>query len=95
MEFAKRIIQSKNNQLKESSFDNYGNISLGVREHIDIPGAKYNPDIGIFGMNICISLSRPGYRIIKKSNPRKLGNKHRISKDEAVEFFKSMGVEMI
>jgi large subunit ribosomal protein L5 len=95
MEFAKRIIQAKNNQLKESSFDNYGNISLGVREHIDIPGAKYNPDIGIFGMNICISLSRPGYRIIKKSNPRKMGKKHRISKDEAVQFFKSMGVEMI
>jgi PP-loop superfamily ATP-utilizing enzyme len=46
-------------------------------------------------MNICISLSRPGYRIIKKSNPRKMGKKHRISKDEAVEFFKNMGVEMI
>jgi large subunit ribosomal protein L5 len=95
LEFAKRIIQAKNNQLRKSSFDNYGNISIGIGEHIDIPGAKYNPDIGIFGMNVCISLCRPGYRILNKSNPRKLGKNHRISKDEAIEFFKNLGVEMI
>lgn len=95
LEFAKRIIQAKNNQLRKSSFDNYGNISIGISEHIDIPGAKYNPDIGIFGMNVCISLSRPGYRILNKSNPRKMGKNHRISKDEAIEFFKNLGVEMI
>jgi len=95
MEFAKRIIQAKNNQLKKSSFDTYGNISIGISEHIDIPGAKYNPDIGIFGMNVCISLSRPGYRIIKKSNPKKLGRNHRISKDEAIEYFKNLGAEII
>ncbi len=95
LEFAKRIIQAKNNQLRKSSFDSYGNISIGISEHIDIPGAKYNPDIGIFGMNVCISLSRPGYRILNKSNPRKLGKNHRISKDEAIEFFKNLGVEMI
>jgi large subunit ribosomal protein L5 len=95
LEFAKRIIQAKNNQLRKSSFDNYGNISIGISEHIDIPGAKYNPDIGIFGMNVCISLSRPGYRILNKSNPRKLGKNHRISKDEAIKFFKNLGVEMI
>ena len=95
MEFAMRIIQAKNNQLKKSSFDTYGNISIGISEHIDIPGAKYNPDIGIFGMNVCISLSRPGYRIIKKSNPKKLGRNHRISKDEAIEYFKNLGAEII
>jgi large subunit ribosomal protein L5 len=95
LEFAKRIIQAKNNQLRKSSFDNYGNISVGISEHIDIPGAKYNPDIGIFGMNVCISLSRPGYRILNKNNPRKLGKNHRISKDEAIEFFKNLGVEII
>jgi len=95
MEFAKRIIQAKNNQLKKSSFDTYGNISIGISEYIDIPGAKYNPDIGIFGMNVCISLSRPGYRIIKKSNPKKLGRNHRISKDEAIEYFKNLGAEII
>jgi hypothetical protein len=46
-------------------------------------------------MNVCISLSRPAYRIINKSNSRKMGKKHRISKDEAIEFFKNLGVEMI
>jgi len=95
LEFTKRIIESKSNKLQKSSFDNYGNISIGIREHIDIPGAKYNPDIGIFGMNVCISLSRPGYRILNKSNPRKLGKKHRISKYEAIEFFENLGFEMV
>jgi len=95
LEFTKRIIESRSNKLQKSSFDNYGNISIGIREHIDIPGAKYNPDIGIFGMNVCISLSRPGYRILNKSNPRKLGKKHRISKYEAIEFFENLGFEMV
>ena len=95
MEFTKRVIESKNNQLKKASFDNYGNISIGIHEHIDIPGAKYNPDIGIFGMNVCISLSRPGYRIINRSKASKMGKKHRISKEEAIDFFKNLGVELI
>src|ERR671910_2328477 len=94
-DFLKRCLEAKGNKINLSSFDDYGNISMGIREHIDIPGAKYNPDIGIFGMNVCISLSRPGYRIINKSNPRKMGRKHRISKDEAIDFFKNLGVEMI
>ena len=48
-EFLQRVIAAKKNVLKASSFDNYGNISIGIHEHIDIPGTKYNPDIGIFG----------------------------------------------
>src|SRR6188768_459673 len=95
VEFLKRIFLAKSNSFKRSSIDNNGNLSIGIKEHIDIPGIKYNPDIGIFGMDVCISLKRPGYRIIKKSNPRKMGKKHRISKEEAIEYFKNLGVEMI
>src|SRR5215216_259342 len=67
IEFLKRVIAAKRNVLKASSFDNYGNLSVGIHEHIDIPGTKYNPDIGIFGMDVNIVLNRPGYRIAKKS----------------------------
>jgi large subunit ribosomal protein L5 len=75
--------------LKASSFDNYGNISIGIHEHIDIPGTKYNPDIGIFGMDVNIVLVRPGYRISRKSRKSaKIGKSHRITKEDAVEFFK-------
>ena len=96
IEFLKRVIAGKNNVLKASSFDNYGNISVGIHEHIDIPGTKYNPEIGIFGMDVNIVLNRPGYRIAKKSRKSaKIGKMHRINREEAIEFFKQKyGVEV-
>jgi large subunit ribosomal protein L5 len=97
IDFLKRIIAAKGNILKYSSFDVYGNISVGIHEHIDIPGTKYNPEIGIFGMDVNIALTRPGYRIAKKSrNSAKIGKTHRINREEAIEFFKQeygVGVE--
>ena len=94
-EFLKRVLESKRNVLNATSFDPFGNISLGIHEHIDIPGTKYNPDIGIFGMDVCVSLTRPGYRISKKRNPKRIGKSHRISKDESIDFFKQkFGVEV-
>ncbi|MDP8889228.1 MAG: 50S ribosomal protein L5 [Thermoproteota archaeon] len=96
IEFLKRVIAAKKNVLKASSFDNYGNISVGIHEHIDIPGTKYNPEFGIFGMDVNIVLNRPGYRIATKSRrSAKIGKTHRINREEAVEFFKQeYGVEI-
>ena len=93
--FLRRIMESKRNVIKNSSFDNNGNISFGIHEHIDIPGTKYNPDIGIFGMDVCAALTRPGYRISKRRNPSRIGKNHKITKDESIEFFKTQfGVEV-
>ena len=93
-DFLKRIFLAKANSFKRSSIDNNGNLSIGIKEHIDIPGIKYNPDIGIFGMDVCISLKRPGYRISKKRNPDKIGKDHKITKEESVDFFqKNFGVD--
>lgn len=91
MEVLKKLLVAKNNQIKASSFDNFGNVSFGIREHIDIPGIKYKPEIGIFGMDVAIALERPGYRVARRSRiPGKIGKSHRISKDEAVTFFKGI-----
>ena len=88
-DFLKRIIAAKKNVLKSSSFDNFGNISVGIHEHIDIPGTKYNPDIGIFGMDVNVVLSRPGYRIARKSRKSaRIGKTHRINREDAISFFK-------
>jgi large subunit ribosomal protein L5 len=93
--FLRRVMESKRNVIKNSSFDNNGNISFGIHEHIDIPGTKYNPDIGIFGMDVCAALTRPGYRVSKKRNPNRIGKSHKITKDESIEFFKAQfGVEV-
>ena len=90
-----RLFFSKSNVLKNSSFDNFGNTSIGIREHIDIPGTKYNPDIGIVGMDVSISLKRPGYRISRRKNKTIIGSAHRISKVEAIKFYsEKFGVEI-
>ncbi len=97
IEILKKLLAAKNNQVKGSSFDNFGNISFGIREHIDIPGIKYKPEIGIVGMDVAIALERPGYRVSRRSRiPAKIGKEHRISKDEAMAFFKEkLSVEVV
>lgn len=96
VEFLKRIFEAKSNSVKGTSIDINGNLSIGIKEHIDIPGIKYNPDIGIFGMDVCISLKRPGYRVAKRSNRTKIGKFHRISKQESSKFFQEhFGVEIV
>ena len=67
IDLIKRLFAAKGNQINASSFDNFGNLSLGIKEHIDIPGVKYDPTIGILGLNISISLQRPGFNIRVRS----------------------------
>ena len=84
-----RLIDAKDKKLKESQFDNNGNISFGIAEYIDIQGAKYDPKIGIMGLEVCITLERPGYRIKKRRlMKRKISRKHKITKNEAIDFMK-------
>jgi len=85
----KRLLSAKDNLISEKSFDNYGNISFGIQEYIDIPGTKYDPKIGILGLQACITLARSGFRVKKrKLNLSKIGHKHKISKQEAIDFMK-------
>jgi large subunit ribosomal protein L5 len=88
-ELLKRLLSAKDNVLALSSFDENGSISFGIKEHIDIPGAKYDPKIGILGLQVCLTLFRPGFRVKKRRlNKAKVGHNHRITKDEAIEFMK-------
>ena len=81
------ILDGINNKVKPTQFDAQGNLSFGIKEHIDIPGMKYNPDIGIFGMNVSITFEKPGYRISKrKIQNKRVPKRHRITKDETMKF---------
>jgi large subunit ribosomal protein L5 len=95
--FLKKVFPIVDNKLSKESIDEYGNFSFGIKEHIEIPGAKYDPDIGIFGMDICVSLNRPGYHV--KNRHRKkadIGSKHVLTSDETVTFVKdALGVEIV
>jgi len=88
-DIVKLFLQANENQLKKTQFDTNGNLSFGIAEYINIPGVKYDPDIGILGLDVCITLTRPGFRIKKKAiKPKKVGIKHKITKEEAMEFMK-------
>jgi len=97
MELLGRLLKAVDNRLKESSFDPYGNFSFGIKEHIDIPGVKYDPEIGIFGMDVCVSLARRGYRIARRRRARrKIPMSHRVTKEEAMEWVKTnFGVQIL
>jgi large subunit ribosomal protein L5 len=97
IELIKRLLAAKGNQIKSSSFDDFGNVSFGLREHIDIPGVKYDPNIGILGLNISISLARPGFNIrFRSKHKASVGHHHRITVEEAKEFLtREFGVQVV
>ncbi len=96
-ELVKRLLDAKGNQVKGSSFDNFGNYSFGITEHIDIPDVKYDPKIGILGLGVSITLTRPGYNIRTRSKHKaSVGKSHVISTKEAQDFLvKEFGVEVL
>ena len=90
----KRLLEAKGNTVNGKSFDNFGNFSFGINEHIDIPDVKYEPSIGILGLGISIALTRPGYGIRKRSKHKaSVGKSHVISNQEAKDYLvKEFGV---
>ncbi|WP_461461268.1 50S ribosomal protein L5 [Methanobrevibacter sp.] len=85
----KMVLDGINNNIKSTQFDDQGNLSFGIAEHIDIPGMKYDPDIGIFGMNVSVTFEKPGYRINRrKIQSHKVPKRHRITKEETMKYMK-------
>lgn len=83
----KLVLEGIGNSLKSKQFDSQGNVSFGIQEHIDIPGIRYDPDIGIFGMNVSITFEKPGYRIKRRKIQRKkVPAKHIVKKEETIKF---------
>ena len=95
-EFLKRLLEAKEMKLKEKSFDKTGNVSFGIAEYIDVPGMQYDHTLGILGFDVSVALERRGYRIKKKKLSRKIGKKHSITKEEAIDFVKNkFNIEII
>ena len=97
IELFKKLLVAKDNKINERAFDNEGNLSFGIKEHIDIPGIKYDPQIGILGLEVSVSLARSGFNIKLRSKQKaKVGKKHRITKSNAIEFLTSeFGVQVV
>lgn len=94
--FLEKAFQAVDNKISKGCFDRFGNFSFGIKEHIEIPGTKYVPELGIYGMDISVSFSRSGYRIKHRHRAKsKIGASHIVRPEETMSFIKEeFGVEI-
>lgn len=97
IDFLKKVLPILENKIPRTSFDKYGNFAFGIKEHIEIPGVKYDPNIGIFGMDVCVSMNRGGYRVKNRRRRKaKLGSRHVLTPEEAIALVRQeLGVEVV
>jgi large subunit ribosomal protein L5 len=97
IDFLKKVLPVVDNKISRSSFDRQGNFAFGIKEHIEIAGVKYDPDVGIFGMDVCVSVNRPGHRVkIRRKKKTHIGSKHLLTPEESIAFIKqTLGVEIV
>lgn len=96
-DFIIKALKTRENKMADYSFDFEGNLSYGIPDHTLFENQRYDPNIGIFGMDICITMKKPGYRIKKRHiAQRKVPHRHRVKRDETIKFFaEKFNVEVI
>ena len=86
-EILEKGLKVKEYELRQGNFSDTGNFGFGIQEHIDL-GIKYDPSIGIYGMDFYVVLGRPGYRVAyRKRRKSRMGFKHRVTREEAMKWF--------
>jgi large subunit ribosomal protein L5 len=93
----KRLLIVNNNKILEKSFDNFGNFAFGIDEHIKIPQTEYEASIGLWGLDICGRITRPGMRVkYKRKGRSKIPRHHYVSRAESQYFLKqNFGVGIV
>ncbi|MEM0128055.1 MAG: 50S ribosomal protein L5 [Thermoplasmatales archaeon] len=96
--FLRSALWVKNNRCLSYSFSTQGSYSFGISDYTDFKGMKYNPEIGIFGMDIVVSFKRKGgYRVSRRRLQRRpIPARFRVTREEMMEFMKkNYGVEIV
>ena len=87
-EILERGLKVKEYELRRRNFSETGNFGFGIQEHIDL-GARYDPGIGIFGMDFYVVMGRPGARVARRKQKKaRIGFQHRVKKEDTVAWFK-------
>ncbi|MBQ5153990.1 50S ribosomal protein L5 [Macrococcus caseolyticus] len=87
-EIIERGLKVKEYELLEKNFSETGNFGFGIQEHIDM-GIKYDPNIGIYGMDFYVVCGRAGYRVSRRKHGKApVGKNHRLNKEDTIEWFK-------
>jgi large subunit ribosomal protein L5 len=85
----KRLFEAVDNKIKPQAITN-NSISFGIPEYIDISGVKYDPAVGMLGMNVNVSFKRSGLRIVqRKIKQSKVSLRHRtVNREEIIDYIK-------
>ena len=96
-DFLHRAFEARDKQFDPDSIDADGNFSLGIRDYTDFTGMKYDPTIGIFGMDISVEVGRAGWRVRdRRTKPSSLPPHVRVSADETRKFLvEQFGVTLL
>ncbi len=95
LQLFRRLVATRGMRLSKSSFDQWGNCSFGIREHIEISGIRYDPEVGIFGMNVSLAFERPGYRVARRLRASaRVGKRQRVDVEGAIRYLSGLGVEV-
>ncbi len=88
-EFLKTCLKINENRLAVDQFDDNGNFAFGIEEHTDFPGMKYDPNIGIFGMDVIVAVKRPGYRVKRRRVQRsKVPTRHKLTPEDSIAYMR-------
>ncbi len=88
-DFLNRALWVRDYKVPNYSFDAQGNLNFGISDYTEFEGVKYDPDIGIFGMDISVVFRRPGYRVARRRIKRaKVPMRHRVTREEAMQFMR-------
>ena len=76
--------------LSVEQFDETGNFSFGVEEHTEFPSQEYDPNVGIYGLDVTVNLVRPGYRVSKRDKvTRSIPSGHQLTAEDAIAYLES------
>merc|ERR1711894_641288 len=86
-EILERGLKVREYELRKPNFSDTGNFGFGIQEHIDL-GIKYDPSIGIYGMDFYVVLGRPGFSVAhRRRRKSKIGFQHKVTKEESMKWF--------
>jgi large subunit ribosomal protein L5 len=97
VDFLQRAFEARDRQLDADSIDRNGNFSFGVADYTDFSGMKYDPAIGIHGMDVAVELGRAGYRVRhRRAQSRPVPASLRATREETRGFLtRAFGVTLL
>lgn len=86
-DFLNRAFEARDRQLDTDSIDRNGNFSFGIADYTDFTGMKYDPQIGIHGMDVAVEVGRAGFRVRQRRlQSRPIPRALRSTRDETRSF---------